>query len=131
MNEQDFAKDVARLLNRGLTQMDDATVMRLNKARGRALEAYHEPERVRGMSLAGAMPGGGGFSHGHDFHADLKRWFVPVSLAVIVMICLMYWFTVFQNSDIADIDVGLLSDDLPIEAYFDQDFLEWLEDSNK
>ena len=35
------------------------------------------------------------------------------------------------TSDIADIDAGLLTDDLPINAYLDQGFDSWLQRSGR
>jgi len=50
---------------------------------------------------------------------------------VLSLLGVTYWQLVIQANDIAEIDVSLLTDDLPINAYLDNNFEAWLKRSSQ
>ena len=67
-------------------------------------------------------------SHSRYFNA---RNLLALGLLVLSLIGATYWQVVIQANDIADIDAGLLTDDLPINAYLDNNFEAWLKRSSQ
>jgi hypothetical protein len=41
----------------------------------------------------------------------------------------VYWQSVASNGDLADVEIALLTDELPINAYLDKGFDSWLKRS--
>ena len=67
-------------------------------------------------------------SHNRHFNA---RNLLALGLLVLSLTGATYWQVVIQANDIAEIDVSLLSDDLPINAYLDNNFEAWLKRSSQ
>ena len=125
MNEHDLAKKIAQHLDYGTTRLEGRVQYRLQAARQLALEAYAEPHHS--FSLAWGKHGGKG---GHSGHPPFRAW---VSLAVLVLglVFVTYWQTTQQMNDISEIDAHLLAEDMPIHAFTDNGFDEWLKGSSQ
>ena len=128
MNESQFARTIKDALDAGLGLSAEASA-RLKVARERALERHRVPPRE--VSLAGAGRAGallGGPSH------FLTRILLPAAFLVAAAIGLQQWQEgqraarqlAQQVAEIEEIDSGLLTGDLPIKAYLDEDFQAWL-----
>ncbi len=122
MNEQERGRRIARALNQGTASLDDAVLARLKVARETALEAHHAPEAE--LVLAGH----------HGLRIRLGFWhrhpvLLPLSLlAGLLLAFALYWQST-QLGDPDEFDADILADDLPIQAYLDKDFDEWLQDT--
>ncbi|MBX9810818.1 MAG: DUF3619 family protein [Burkholderiales bacterium] len=128
MNQQDheLAGKIVQHLNYGAELLDEGTRKRLLAARKVALSHYRErPEPVWGMAWAG--------------HAAVRfgerrfdvRLLITVAALAAALIGVIYWQTRSPANDIAEIDLGLLTDDLPINAYLDGGFDSWLKRSSR
>jgi hypothetical protein len=126
VNESQFARTITAALNAALG-VSPETAARLKVARERALERH----RVAGGEVAWAGRSGallGGPSH------LLTRIVLPVAFLVAAAIGLQHWQDAQraarqfaqQAAEVEEIDAGLLTGDLPIKAYIDEDFQEWL-----
>jgi hypothetical protein len=119
MNEDRFAEQVRQLLNQG-TDVDAATAERLRGARELAL-SRQRPEPTPALRWAdnvlGSFGGWGGLS---------LRLLLPMALLVVAVATLYTWQQSENTAEAAEIDVELLSDDLPIDAYLDRGFQDWL-----
>ena len=120
MNEQQFAKKVRQALNHGLLGVDDAVQRRLQAARERAL-SRQRPEPAGALAWAGAGSG------------RLGSWttvtlYAVVSLAILAAGAagLYNWQLSQRIAELEEIDSQLLTDDLPIDAYLDRGFQNWL-----
>jgi selenophosphate synthase len=121
MNEKDFAKQIVRHLDRGLNDIKQGTRYQLRTARQAALDRYREaPQPVLGLALAGNTSARVG--HSRYFNA---RYIAAATLLLLSLIGVTYWQFV-QSNDISEIDVSLLTGDLPISAYLDNGFDAWL-----
>lgn len=122
MNEEDaVGRNIAKVLDQGLVNIDQNTLYRLQMARQIALDRLHPSEKIvhTGLGLSA-------HSGGHHWHFDLTKlfWLILFLLAFI-------WATILgksylENDEIAVIDTMILSDDLPLDVYVDDDFDKWL-----
>ena len=122
MNEREFTTKIKEHLNFSLGRMDTTISKSLEAARQRALEAY-EPAHAHAFQWAGAHGG-----HSHGKHHAMRRW---VSLAMLLAALggALYWQQAMLEDD--DVDAALLGDDLPVNAYLDHGFHEWLDRSSQ
>lgn len=117
MNEREFGRAVAGHLNRSLGRINHETLSRLAKGREGALLAYREPAYAAELAWAGVIGGGLRSRYGY---------LLPALLLAVALSFSFYWQGRPQDnspeevSEVAAIDLGLLSSDLPIEAYLDQ-----------
>ena len=127
MNEQELANKIVQHLNQGLGTIKQGTLYQLQSARQAALDHYREaPQPVFGLAWAGNAVFR--LSHSRYFNA---RNLLASGLLVLGLIGVTYWQVVIQANDIADIDAGLLTDELPINAYLDSNFEAWLKRSSQ
>ncbi len=125
MNHQDheLAGKIVRHLNYGADQIDPAMRERLLAARKEALSHYKDkPEPVWGLAWAGHTLRVGG----HRFET---HHLIAAAALIVALIAVVYWQNLGPSNDIAEIDLGLLTDDLPINAYLDRGFDSWLKRS--
>ena len=127
MNEQELAKQIVQHLDRGLDQIKQGSLYQLQSARMAALDHYREaPQPVFGLAWAGEVAFR--VTHNRFFNAPAL---VAFALLVLSLIGVTYWQVVVQANDIAEIDAGLLTDDLPFNAYLDNNFEAWLKRSSQ
>lgn len=118
MNEQHFGSKVRHLLNQ--RAVDPAVAERLRLAREQALARQRSeaaPAFVWADNVLGRMEGWGGLS---------LRVLVPLALLVAGLAGIYTWEQNQRIAEVEDIDAQLLTDDLPVEAYLDRGFQNWL-----
>lgn len=129
MNEHELGRKLARHLTNGLTSLDSKTLSGLQAARKQALAKYAQPKPVFGLTWT--TPGGKlGHASGHRHGFRYIAW-VPVLALVVGLLAMNYWQTSQQQNDVAEIDARLLAADLPIHAYLDPEFDQWLDNSSQ
>lgn len=101
-------KRVTQLLTQGTWQMDESVLTALSDAREKALKK--QSVRVPVFTLAT-----GRWTHLLSPIAN-HQWVSAGLLAVMLVIGMSYWHYV-QEQQIADLDVAILTDDLPIEVF--------------
>ncbi len=123
MNEERYASRVRQALNHGLKDIPPASARRLEAARHLALS--RQRQEVPQLALAG--------NHGsRHFHFMSDNRHLRQVLAVLALLFGM-WISFYLDSmnyisAIEEVDSALLSDDLPPEAFLDNDFFKWLKD---
>jgi Protein of unknown function (DUF3619) len=121
MNEQDFGRAIAKKLNAGLTDMPAEQVSKLNQSRNRAMAAYREPISILGLATVG------GPSANSKFGWLIKPMILaPVALIAIAIISANIWQDELQNDQNDGIDAAILSQELPIQAFLDNDMETWI-----
>ena len=119
MNEHQFGNKVRLILNQGL-RLDAGAAERLRAARERAL-ARQRPEPAPVLAWAdnvlGNFGGWSGFS---------MRLVLPVAFLVAGLAGIYSWQQQQRAAELEEIDAQLLTDDLPIDAYLDRGFQNWL-----
>jgi hypothetical protein len=133
VNESQVARTIKAALDAGLGLAPETTA-RLKVARERALERHRAVAgdlAFAGAGRAGALPGGA--------NQFVTRILLPAAFLVAAAIGLQQWQEAQrtarqfaqQVADIEEIDAGLLTGDLPIKAYLDEDFQAWLKRSSE
>jgi hypothetical protein len=130
-NEIKFANKIRQALNEGarLDGNSGARIAeRLRAAREQALARHRvaaagqrEPALAWARSAAAGVIGGFGGFGGFSLGALL-----PTALLVAGLIAIYSWQQDQRAADIEELDVQLLTDDLPIDAYLDKGFETWL-----
>jgi uncharacterized protein DUF3619 len=128
VNESELARTIKQALNAGLG-LSPEVAARLKVARERALERHRVP--VGEVALAGAGRRGAFMASPSYF---LTRILLPAAFLVAAAIGLQQWQEAQRAAnqfaqrvaEIEEVDSGLLTGDLPIKAYLDEDFQAWL-----
>jgi len=124
MNELQFASRIRHLLDQGTTQLDATTVDKLRKARELAL-SRQRPEPAPVLAWADNVFGNGGDWSGLSWQIG-ARVVLPVLILVAAAVGIYSWQEKQRLAEIIELDSQLLSDDLPIDAYLDRGFQNWL-----
>lgn len=120
--EEQFARQICHMLDRGTEDLDHGIAERLRAARERALQ--HQHVAVLNPAIVGA---GGTALLGSDDEKHPLRTALAI-LALLMGVSLSYYWNGFsQASENEAIDSALLADDLPPNAYLDKGFQAWLE----
>ncbi|MGZ5090812.1 MAG: DUF3619 family protein [Burkholderiales bacterium] len=123
--EDELGRRIARLLDDSAADVGPAQRERLRAARQAAL-ARHRAAAVPTWAPAWA----GNFSRFTESGFGV-RYLIPVAALVLGLAAVFYVQSNGTSSDIADIDAGLLTDELPINAYLDKGFDSWLKRSSR
>lgn len=125
MNEQEeLARRIAKLLDESADNLASAQRDRLTTARRLALSAYREH-----ASPAWVPAWAGNFSRITERRVFGVHYLLPIAALVLGLAGVAY-INAGPTSEIADIDAGLLTDELPINAYLDPGFDSWLKRSS-
>jgi Protein of unknown function (DUF3619) len=122
MNEERYASRVRQALNHGLKDIPPPSARRLEAARHLALS--RQKQAMPEMVTAGHSTSLFQFTTGNRYVRQL--------LAALALLLGM-WISFYMDSvkyvtAIEEVDSALLADDLPPEAFMDNDFFEWLKD---
>jgi hypothetical protein len=123
MNEMQFGSWIRRVLNSGLRQeggFREAHAERLRAARLRALERQR-PEPAAGLAWADNLLGRFGGWSGVSL-----RLLAPLVALAVAVAAVYTWQQNQRVAEFEEIDAQLLGDELPIDAYLDRGFQNWL-----
>jgi hypothetical protein len=131
MNQPDdvLASKVVGYLTEGARNLDPATSERLLAARKSALSHY-QGEAAPAWSRAWAVQALGRVTD------HRLTGVAPLLIAGAALVAVLIGVTYWQNAgnpanELADVDFGLLTDELPINAYLDRGFDSWLKRSSR
>lgn len=119
MNEPQFGDKIAHLLNHGL-RLDERKLARLRAARELALERQR-PETESVLAWAGNTVGEFGGWSGLSL-----RLLAPVVALGVAVSAIYTWQQTQRAAELEEIDALLLTSDLPIDAYLDRGFQNFL-----
>ena len=124
MNEERYAYRVRQTLNFGLKDVPPAASRRLEAARHLALARQKQAEPQLVTAGTGIL----------SLTTSVYTPYFKQALAVIALLLGMwisfYWHSVQYVTELEDVDSALLTDDLPPDAFLDNDFFEWLKDDS-
>lgn len=134
--DDEFARKITGYLDQGTAAMRAGTAYRLQLARQQAIARLASPQRAREAAhsdamagaTAGAGTGSGTAGGGRGFWMSAKLW---IGIALITAAGFGYqsyqqWQVQKQITELEDTDAALLTSDLPIDAYVDRGFQNWL-----
>ncbi|HET9578020.1 MAG TPA: DUF3619 family protein [Usitatibacter sp.] len=116
MKEKEFADRVKPWLERGATQIGEMQATRLKAARLRAMDAYREPVSLMGLAVSrGTLQA-------------IQYNVVQRALLVIPLVALLAALAIksANEADLGELDAQLLTQELPPDAFLDQDLRSWL-----
>lgn len=117
MNENEFGAKLKPWLDRAAGGVGEMQATRLKAARLRALDAYREPVRVFGLiTVSGGT-------------AQVIRYSIVQRALLFLPVLLLLGFLAVQSmeeADLGELDAQLLTQELPPDAFLDQDFRSWL-----
>lgn len=125
MNEERYAYRVRQALNHGIQDIPQTTSRRLEAARHLALAR----QKQSASELVAA--GNGALSllkTGH--HLPYVKQALAILALLLGMWISFYWHSLEYVSQMEEVDSALLTDDLPPEAFLDNEFFEWLLDDS-
>ena len=119
MNEKDFGTRLKPWLDRSAASIGEMQATRLKSARLRAMDRFREPVRLMGLLTVGAET------------AETIRYGVVqralLWLPVLALLTVLAVQSVQETEmDPGEIDAQLLTQELPPQAFIDQDFRAWL-----
>lgn len=122
MNEKEFAQKLRPWLQRSADQVGELQATRLRAGRLRALDAWREPVSILGLQVSGGTV------------QELRYTVLQRALLVLPLVALLFALALQTGSgdaDFGDLDAALLTQELPPDAYLDQDFRSWLHKSSR
>ena len=127
--EHDLAKRIVGYLSEGARNLDPTAAERLLAARKVALSHYQH-EAAPAWSWVWATQAMGRITE--DRRTGGLQMLIAVAALIAALIGGVYWqnYTT-QGNELAELDAGLLTDELPINAYLDKGFESWLKRSSR
>jgi len=125
MNEERYASRVRLALNHGLKDIPAPTARRLEAARHLALSRQKQPQAQLTLASGLRLPG---FSTGT--HLPYLKQALAVVALLLGMWLSFYWHSVQYVNELEEVDSALLADDLPPEAFMDDELFKWLKDDS-
>ena len=119
MNELHFARRIRHHLDQS-TQLDRATADKLRAARELAL-SRQRPEPTPVLAWADNV-----FGNGWGWAGLSARVLLPAAVLIVAVAGIYNWQEKQRLAEVVEIDSQLLTDDLPIDAYLDRGFENWL-----
>jgi hypothetical protein len=119
MNELYFARRIRHHLDQS-TQLDRAVAEKLRAARELAL-ARQRPEPTPALAWADNV-----FGNGWGWAGLSARVLLPAAVLIVAVAGIYNWQEKQRLAEVVEIDSQLLTDDLPIDAYLDRGFENWL-----
>jgi len=118
MNEKDFSQKIRPWLEASAGEVGEMQATRLRAARLRALDHWHEPVRLLGLVTVGA---GTAQTLKYSILQQGLLW-----LPIVVLLATLVAKSLSPELDIGELDAQLLTGELPIDAFLDKDFDQWL-----
>lgn len=122
MNEKDFGQKLRPWLERSADAVGELQATRLRSARLRALDQWREPVRVLGFVTVGA---GTVQTLKYSILQQVLLW-----LPIAILLATLLAKALSPEMDIGELDAELLTGELPIDAFLDKDFDEWLKSAS-
>ena len=123
MNEKEFGAKLKPWLERSAAAVGELQATRLKAARLKALDAYREP-----VSLLGLVTVNAGVVQTARYTV-LQR--ALMFLPLLVLVATLAVQSLSTDADIGELDAQLLAQELPPDAFIDQEFRSWLGKSSR
>jgi len=124
--DHEIAARITAILDQGKDGLRAGTAYRLQQARAAAL-ARLDPSYATSPALSPAFAGGSQ-STGRRGWTGPARWLGVLLIAGAAAFGWQQWRAFQQVQEFQDLDTQILSSELPLDAYLDRGFLNWLKD---
>ena len=128
MNPDDIlAKKITTYLDHGASDLKAGTAYKLQLARAEALARLADPKRATEPRVAVATAGNGTGTAAGGRGLGGRGWlWLGIALIMAAGVGYQQWQAYQQLYDIEETDAAILSSELPIDAYLDRGFQNWL-----
>ena len=122
MNEKDFGQKLRPWLQRSADDVGELQATRLRAARLRALDEWREPVHFLGFVtlVAGTVR-----TLKYSILQQALLW-----LPIAILLATLAAKAISPEVDIGELDAQLLTGELPIDAFLDEDFDQWLKSAS-
>jgi hypothetical protein len=128
--ETEIANKIRPYLDQATAELKAGIVYRLQLARADALARLSDPQRVVAPELAHALAGAGtGTTSRPTTRFSFRLWISIALFAIVAGFGWQQWRTFQDTREFEELDAQILSSDLPIDAYLDRGFQNWLKAS--
>ena len=129
--EEEFGRAVKAHLDHGAAEVRAGVAYRLQQARAAALARAAEPATAPGGLLrqAHGLVGIGGAGEPQRATRPLllqPRVWLGIALLAAALFGFQQWTAWQELEELEDLDAQILTSDLPIDAYLDRGFQQWL-----
>ncbi|MEO8039496.1 MAG: DUF3619 family protein [Betaproteobacteria bacterium] len=121
MNERDLGAKLKRNLDASLENLPPRVLDRLRTARETAVERARQTQGAHGFVRSGSSTR---FLGDHGFVPGVRRYWMPVVALVVGLAIVGYWHAATGQPETEDLE--LLAGELPLNAYLDRGFDQWL-----
>jgi len=129
-HETEIANKITTYLDHGTADLKAGTVYRLQQARATALARLADPQAEVGLQTAHALASGTGTMGGHpSMRANLRVWLGVAAFVAVAGFGWQQWQAFQQVKEFEELDTQILSSELPIDAYLDRGFQNWIKAS--
>ena len=104
-------KKITQLLNQSTRQLDGKILSALQQSRAQALQRQATPARVLRFA-------GDGWTH-FPLPRSTRQWITVCLLALVLASGVNLWWQHQREQQIGELDVSILTDELPIELFVD------------
>ncbi|NJD88527.1 MAG: DUF3619 family protein [Betaproteobacteria bacterium] len=122
MNEKDFSQKLRPWLDRSADAVGEIQATRLRAARLRALDQWREPVRLLGLVTVGE---GTAQTLKYSVLQQALMW-----LPIVILLATLAAKALSPEVDVGELDAMLLTGELPIDAFLDKDFDQWLKSAS-
>jgi len=122
MNEKDFSQKLRPWLDRSADSVGEIQATRLRAARLRALDQWREPVRLLGLVTVGE---GTAQTLKYSVLQQALMW-----LPIVILLATLAAKALSPEVDVGELDAMLLTGELPIDAFLDKDFDQWLKSAS-
>ena len=126
--ETEIANKIKPYLDQATADLKAGIVYRLQLARADALAHLSEPQRIVAPELAHVLAGAG-IANRPSPRFSYRLWLAVAVFAIVAGFGWQQWRTFQDTREFEELDAQILSSDLPIDAYLDRGFQNWLKTS--
>lgn len=132
MSEHDteFAKKLTPYLDSSAADLKAGTAYKLQLARQAALARLAPAERAPAVRMSHALAGAGGNAGTPPVTGSSSRSYLRLGVGILLIALAAFgyqqWQAYQQMTELEETDAAILSSDLPIDAYLDRGFQNWL-----
>ena len=126
--ETEIANKIRPYLDQATAELKAGIVYRLQLARADALTRLSDPQRVIAPELAHALASAGIASRPSP-RFNFRLWLGIAVFVIVAGFSWQQWRTFQDTREFEELDAQILSSDLPIDAYLDRGFQNWLKTS--
>ena len=108
-------ESIRQMLNHSSAGLDQPVLAQLRDAREHALARFDARSTAPVFAWASVLHGSGNAGRSHRSH---YHWAIAILLAACMFSAVTYWKHATEH-EVSDVDIAILTDDLPIEMYVD------------